>query len=169
MCGHACVVSCQTLKLAPCICNAPTKSSYDTMSCNVAFDTDWSAKQKVMTWCGVLHPQDSTQTMIAESIMPGQHTRYGLQAHAMHMQRTCRKPYSVSATKAMGTVEMKHPAMGMKEQMNTKRESRPLPGRASAHIPSAVRAVLTAAIRACHSTCTSIRHCSNMFAMQHGD
>ena len=64
-------------------------------------------------------------------------------------ERTLRKPYSVSATKAMGTVEMKQPAMGMKEQMNTNRLSRPRPGMASIHMPAAVSAVLTKAICAC--------------------
>ena len=65
---------------------------------------------------------------------------------------TCRKPYSVSATKAMGMVEMKHPAMGMKEHMKTNRDSSPLPGMARHHIPSAVSAVFARAIRACHVT-----------------
>ena len=37
------------------------------------------------------------------------------------------KPYSVSATKAMGVVDMKTPAMGMKEQMNTNSDSSPMP------------------------------------------
>ena len=62
---------------------------------------------------------------------------------------TFRKPYSVRATKATGTVEMKQPAMGMKEQIKTNRDSRPIPGIARAHIPAAVKAVFTRAIRAC--------------------
>ena len=62
---------------------------------------------------------------------------------------TLRKPYSVRATKAMGTVDMKQPAMGMKEQMNTNSDSSPNPGIASVHIPAAVSAVLTSAMRAC--------------------
>ena len=62
--------------------------------------------------------------------------------------RTLMKPYSVSATNAMGTVEKNTPAMGIKEQMKTNSESSPMPGIAIAHIPSAVRAVFTAAIRA---------------------
>lgn len=37
------------------------------------------------------------------------------------------KPYSVSATKAMGVVEMNTPAMGMKEQMNTNSDRSPMP------------------------------------------
>ena len=49
----------------------------------------------------------------------------------------------------MGTVEMKQPAMGMKEQMKTNRDSSPLPGIARHHMPMAVRAVLAMAIRAC--------------------
>lgn len=44
---------------------------------------------------------------------------------------------------------MMQPAMGMNEQMNTKSESRPMPGMASSHMPTAVRAVLTSAMRAC--------------------
>lgn len=40
---------------------------------------------------------------------------------------TFMKPYSVSATKAMGVVDMKTPAMGMKEQMNTNSDSSPMP------------------------------------------
>jgi len=63
--------------------------------------------------------------------------------------RALTKPYSVSAVKAMGTVEMKQPAMGMKEQMKTNSDSRPTPGMASAHMPAAVSAVLTSAMRAC--------------------
>ena len=59
-----------------------------------------------------------------------------------------RKPYSVNATNAMGTVEMKQPAIGMNEQRNTKRESRPSPGMRSAHMPAAVSPVLTSAMRA---------------------
>lgn len=59
------------------------------------------------------------------------------------------KPYSVRATKAMGTVEKKTPAMGMKEQMKTNSDSRPMPGMAIAHMPSAVRAVFANAMRAC--------------------
>lgn len=59
------------------------------------------------------------------------------------------KPYSVSATNLMGTVEMMTPAMGMKPQMNTNRESRPSPGIASAHMPRAVRIVFTTAMRDC--------------------
>ncbi len=62
---------------------------------------------------------------------------------------TFRKPYSVRATNAMGTVEMKQPAMGMKEQMNTNRDSRPRPGIARVHMPAAVSAVFTSAMRAC--------------------
>lgn len=70
-------------------------------------------------------------------------------------ERTFRKPYSVRATKATGMVEMKQPAMGMKEQMKTKSDSRPRPGIARAHIPAAVRVVLTIAIWACtrHTSC----------------
>ena len=37
------------------------------------------------------------------------------------------KPYSVSATKAMGVVEMNTPAIGMKEQMNTNSDRSPMP------------------------------------------
>lgn len=62
---------------------------------------------------------------------------------------TLRKPYSVRATKAMGAVEMKQPAMGMKEQMNTNSDSSPSPGMASVHMPAAVKAVFTSAMRAC--------------------
>ena len=66
------------------------------------------------------------------------------------------------ATKATGTVEMKQPAMGMKEQMKTNSESRPMPGMAKAHIPAAVNAVFTRAMRACTGkalvkTCPSMR------------
>lgn len=43
---------------------------------------------------------------------------------------------------------MKQPAIGMKEQMKTKSESRPRPGMASVHMPAAVSAVLTSAMRA---------------------
>lgn len=60
-----------------------------------------------------------------------------------------KKPYSVSATNPMGTVEMKQPAMGMKLQMKTKTDNRPKPGIRSAHMPSAVSAVLARAILAC--------------------
>lgn len=41
------------------------------------------------------------------------------------------KPYSVNATKAMGVVEMNTPAIGMKEQMNTNRDRRPMPAHMS--------------------------------------
>jgi hypothetical protein len=61
-------------------------------------------------------------------------------------------PYSVRATKAMGTVEMMTPAMGMKPQMKTKVDSRPTPGIFRAHMPRQVRMVLTAAMRACRGT-----------------
>lgn len=69
---------------------------------------------------------------------------------------TLRKPYSVRATKAMGTVEMKQPAMGMNEQMKTNSDSSPIPGMASVHMPAAVSAVFTSAMRACISNC---KHC----------
>lgn len=49
----------------------------------------------------------------------------------------------------MGTVEMITPAMGMKPQTKTKSDSRPTPGSCSAHMPTAVRMVFTAAMRAC--------------------
>ena len=62
------------------------------------------------------------------------------------------KPYSVSATNPMGMVEMMTPATGMKEQIKTKRDSSPAPGMASTHMPAAVSAVLTAAMRACASS-----------------
>ena len=65
---------------------------------------------------------------------------------------TLRKPYSVRATKAMGAVEMKQPAMGMNEQMKTNRDSSPMPGIASVHMPAAVNAVFTSAMRACTDT-----------------
>ena len=65
------------------------------------------------------------------------------------MWHTLMKPYSVRATKAIGTVEKKTPAIGMKEQMKTNKDSRPMPGMAIAHIPNAVSAVFAAAIRAC--------------------
>ena len=65
------------------------------------------------------------------------------------MRHTFRKPYSVRATKPMGTVDMKHPAMGMKLQRKTNRDSRPVPGIMSTHMPIAVRAVFTRAILAC--------------------
>ena len=52
-------------------------------------------------------------------------------------------------------VEMKQPAMGMKEQIKTKSESRPMPGIFRAHIPAAVKAVFTMAMRACTDTTTS--------------
>lgn len=71
----------------------------------------------------------------------------------MSARLTFRKPYSVRATKATGMVEMKQPAMGMKEQMNTNRESSPMPGMARTHIPAAVSAVFTIAMRAC--TCNA--------------
>ncbi len=67
----------------------------------------------------------------------------------MTSRQTLRKPYSVRATKPMGTVDMKQPAMGMKLQRKTKRDSRPVPGIISTHIPIAVRAVFTNAILAC--------------------
>lgn len=68
------------------------------------------------------------------------------------MQRpTLKKPYSVRATKAMGAVEMATPAMGMKLQRKTNMDSRPRPGSCRAQMPKAVRAVLTAAIRACRN------------------
>ena len=57
-----------------------------------------------------------------------------------------RKPYSVRATKAIGAVEMKTPAIGMKLQMKTNSPSRPIPGIARSHMPSAVSAVLAIAI-----------------------
>ena len=89
-----------------------------------------------------------------------------LQTDKLHTQYCCyigskegftfRKPYSVRATKATGTVEMKQPAMGMKEQMKTNRDSRPIPGIARAHIPAAVKAVFTRAIRACTHACWSL-------------
>ena len=60
-----------------------------------------------------------------------------------------KKPYSVRATKAMGIVEMKQPAMGMKEQMNTNMDRSPRPGNCKAQMPMAVRAVFAAAILAC--------------------
>lgn len=60
-----------------------------------------------------------------------------------------KKPYSVSATKPMGTVEMKHPAMGIKLQRKTNIDRSPKPGNCRAHIPNAVKAVLAAAILAC--------------------
>lgn len=63
-------------------------------------------------------------------------------------ERTLTKPYSVRATKQMGMVEMKTPAMGMNEQMKTKRDRRPTPGMDSAQIPTAVSSVLAPAIRA---------------------
>ena len=61
---------------------------------------------------------------------------------------TLRKPYSVSATNAMGTVEMKTPAMGIKLQRKTNIERSPIPGICKAHIPRAVSPVFAAAIRA---------------------
>ena len=64
-------------------------------------------------------------------------------------QPTLRKPYSVSATKAMGAVEMNTPAMGMKLQIKTNKPSRPIPGIFSIHMPSTVKAVLAIAICAC--------------------
>lgn len=69
-------------------------------------------------------------------------------AQGDNRRRTFKNPYSVRATNAMGTVEMKQPAIGMKEQMKTKSESRPRPGMASVHMPAAVSAVLTSAMRA---------------------
>ena len=65
------------------------------------------------------------------------------------VQPTLKKPYSVSATKAMGAVEMNTPAMGMKLQMKTNKPSRPIPGIFSIHMPSTVKAVLAIAICAC--------------------
>lgn len=62
---------------------------------------------------------------------------------------TLKKPYSVRATKAIGMVEMKQPAIGMKEQINTNMERSPSPGNCRAHMPNAVNAVLAAAILAC--------------------
>mmetsp|Transcript_6302 Transcript_6302/g.39253 ORF Transcript_6302/g.39253 Transcript_6302/m.39253 type:complete len:81 (+) Transcript_6302:4546-4788(+) len=59
------------------------------------------------------------------------------------------KPYSVNATKAIGTVEMKHPAMGMNEQMNTNRVRKTTPGSANKQIPAQVKAVFTQAMVAC--------------------
>ena len=50
----------------------------------------------------------------------------------------------------MGTVEMMQPAMGMKEQTKTNSDNSPMPGMSRNHMPSAVRAVLTTAIRALH-------------------
>ena len=67
------------------------------------------------------------------------------------------KPYSVRATNAIGTVEKNTPAIGMNEQMKTNNDSRPMPGIAIAHMPIAVKAVFTAAIRACTQT-----HASNL-------
>ena len=61
---------------------------------------------------------------------------------------TLRNPYSVRATKPMGTVEMMQPAIGMKLQMNTNMDSRPRPGIWNAHMPSAVRLVFASAILA---------------------
>jgi hypothetical protein len=58
----------------------------------------------------------------------------------------------------MGMVEMMQPAIGMKEQMNTKSERRPTPGIASSHIPAAVKAVLTSAMRACASGSTAVNN-----------
>jgi len=66
-------------------------------------------------------------------------------------QCTLRKPYSVNATKAIGAVEMKTPAIGMKLQMKTNSPNRPIPGIWRSHIPSAVNAVLAIAICACSS------------------
>ena len=60
------------------------------------------------------------------------------------------KPYSVSATNAMGVVEMNTPAMGMKEQMNTNSDRRPMPedgamvtvlGSTASDCPSCMRAL----------------------------
>ena len=62
---------------------------------------------------------------------------------------TLVKPYSVSATKPMGMVLITTPAMGMKPQMKTKREKRPIPGMARAHMPRQVRMVFTSAMRDC--------------------
>jgi hypothetical protein len=58
-------------------------------------------------------------------------------------------PYSVSATNPMGVVLMMTPAMGMKLHTNTMSDSRPSPGIDSAHMPTAVKKVLTSAMRAC--------------------
>ena len=64
---------------------------------------------------------------------------------------TLKKPYSVSATKPMGIVEIKQPAMGMKLQRNTNMDKRPSPGSCRPHMPSAVNAVFAAAILAYNS------------------
>ena len=85
--------------------------------------------------------------------------RHGTAQHstAQHStaQRTLRKPYSVSATKAMGAVEMNTPAMGMKLQMKTNKPSKPIPGICNIHMPSTVKAVLAIAICACSARLNS--------------
>ncbi len=59
------------------------------------------------------------------------------------------KPYSVSATNPIGTVEMITPAIGMNPHMKTQTDHSPIPGIHRAHIPRAVRTVFTNAIRLC--------------------
>ena len=71
---------------------------------------------------------------------------------------TLTKPYSVRATKAMGTVEMKTPAMGMKLQMKTNSPNRPIPGICRTHMPNVVRAVLAIAICACIDKLSVLTH-----------
>lgn len=94
-------------------------------------------------------PAPSAQIMhVAQSIVSRGSVRDEGMRHG-GLWRTLMKPYSVRATKAMGTVEKKTPAIGIKEQMKTNRDRRPIPGMAIAHIPNAVRAVFAAAMRAC--------------------
>jgi hypothetical protein len=70
----------------------------------------------------------------------------GLQARGAEQSGAARR---AAAPAPMGVVDMMTPAMGMKLQTKTNSDSRPTPGMASAHMPSAVRAVLTTAMRAC--------------------
>ena len=72
---------------------------------------------------------------------------------------TWKKPYSVNATKAIGMVLMKHPAIGMKLQMKTKSDWRPIPGMARRYMPRHVSPVFTKAMRDCtHRTRYEAQH-----------
>lgn len=93
--------------------------------------------------------QEKKKTMMMKMKMKRQKKQLEKNDPEKQISLTLRNPYSVSATNAIGTVEMKHPAIGINEHKKTKSDNKPTPGMARATSPAAVSAVFTRAILAC--------------------